>query len=311
MGSVAATLVALAAVAHADGPRHPGPSPGKAATEASSRDGLVVLATPGPDRVLFRAGTFTMGSHDPEIAQAFELCKREPAGDDCVEEQFLFEQAAHPVYLDDFWLDRTEVTVARYQRCVAAGRCSPPPYASGGERFDRPQFPVSLVSWNDARTFCAFDGGRLPTEAEWERAARGLDCKGPLCKRASPRRYPWGDVYNPFLSNHGRFSLLDDLDDKDGFLELAPVDSYLDGRTPEGLADMAGNVEEWVSDWFAPEYPQASQKNPQGPSIGDYRVIRGGGFVHGRPWLRGVSRQRDMPSSRRAWRGFRCAYDPT
>jgi formylglycine-generating enzyme required for sulfatase activity len=202
------------------------------------------------------------------------------------------------VYLSDFWIDRTEVTVAAYGRCVAAGACAPPPYAEGGERFDRPDYPVVLVSWNDARRFCAWAGGRLPTEAEWERAARGL----------TGRRYPWGNVYNPFLANHGAFAF-DELDARDGFLELAPVGSFRDGRTPDGIDDLAGNVEEWVFDWFAQEYPKVSAVNPKGPDMGDRRVVRGGGYAHARPWLRGSAREKMAPGERAPWLGFRCARD--
>ena len=212
---------------------------------------------------------------------------------------FSSEQAQHEVYLSDYWIDRTEVTVARYRRCVAAGPCAMPPYAEGGERFDRPSLPVVLVTWNDARRFCAWAGGRLPTEAEWERAARG---------GGAGRRYPWGNVYNPFLANHGAFGL-EDLDARDGFLELAPVGSFPDGRTPEGLEDLAGNAQEWVADWFAPEYPKADSANPKGPDMGEMRVVRGGSYVHGRLWLRGAARDREPPNERAPWIGFRCARD--
>src|SRR5262249_40500563 len=151
-----------------------------------------------------------------------------------------------------------------------------------------------LVNYNDASEFCAWTGGRLPTEAEWERAARGI----------LGRRYPWGNVYNPFLSNHGRLSL-DATDDRDGFLELAPVGSFPEGRTPDGIDDMAGNVEEWVSDWYAEGYPEASTVNPHGPATGDLRVVRGGSFLSGRPWLRGSARMFEFPGVRRPWLGFR------
>jgi formylglycine-generating enzyme required for sulfatase activity len=248
-----------------------------------------------------------MGSNDAEFAEAISLCRLEPRRDDCKEDWFASEESVHEVYLSDYWIDRREVTVASYQACVAAGVCPPPPYAEGGERFDRPEYPVVLVSWNDARRFCAWSSarGRLPTEAEWERAARGL---GDAPHDKSGRRYPWGDVYNPFLSNHGAFGV-DDLDARDGFLELAPVGSFPDGRTPEGIEDLAGNAQEWVSDWFAPEYPKADAVNPQGPDTGDRRVVRGGGYIHARAWLRGAARDKRAPGDRMPWLGFRCARD--
>jgi formylglycine-generating enzyme required for sulfatase activity len=102
---------------------------------------------------------------------------------------------------------------------------------------------------------------------------------------------------------------LDELDASDGFLELAEVGSFADGRTPEGIDDLAGNVEEWVADWFAPEYPQVSIVNPKGPDFGDARVLRGGSYAHGRAWLRGAARSRLPPSERSTTIGFRCVSD--
>jgi sulfatase modifying factor 1 len=297
--AIALSIAALLAVADVSAdPRRrlvPPPPPAPPAAEARTGDGIAVLRAPGPDAVLIRAGSFTMGTAELEIAHILAICRAEPAREDCSEDKFASELWAHEVYLSDYWIDRTEVTVARYRQCAAAGRCAAPPFASGGARFDRPDYPVTLVNWNEARVFCAWAGGRLPTEAEWERAARG----------SVGRRYPWGNVYNPFLLNHGRFAW-DDLDPSDGFLELAPVGSFPNGRTPEGVEDMAGNVEEWVSDYYAPEYPRTSAVNPKGPDAGDHRVLRGGSFAHGRPWVRGASRLFDLPGGRRPWRGFRC-----
>ena len=266
--------------------------------EATTSERVVALATPEPEAILIRGGTFKMGSDEAEVAHALSLCQHEQDNDLCAEEVFASEYGPREVFISDVWIDRTEVTVARYRQCVASGRCREPPYAAGAERFDRPDYPVVLVTWNDAAAFCAWVGGRLPTEAEWERAARGL----------SGRRYPWGHVYNPTLSNHGKLAY-DELDRGDGFLELAPVGSYKDGRTPDGIADLAGNVEEWVGDWFN-EYPKTSEWNPRGPDSGDDRVVRGGSYGHARPWLRGMARGRDLPNARRSYRGFRCARTP-
>jgi formylglycine-generating enzyme len=299
------TVCLLASSDGAAAPRRPRTrSPVPVASEARAR-GIVALRAPGPSEVLIRAGSFKMGSSDVEIAHALLLCRQEPLGqldrpEDrdalCKEEMFSLETAEHDVYLDDFWIDRTEVSVERYRRCVAAGMCTEPPYGSGAERFDRADLPVVLVSHVDAKAFCAWAGGRLPTEAEWERAAKG----------AAGRRYPWGQVYNPSLANHGRLSL-DELDEGDGFLELAPVGSFRDGRTPDGIEDLAGNVEEWVADWFAPTYPKASAVNPQGPDSGERRVVRGGSYLRARPWLRTTARSLEAPQARRPWIGFRCA----
>jgi sulfatase modifying factor 1 len=314
LGWILAAVVVLAGHdADAKGPRKRPPRMVKRpAREAPASAGVTTLRAPGPSAILLRSVTFTMGSTDGEVAHALSLCQRETGGEECREEIFSNELTAHEVLLSDIWFDRTEVTVARYRQCVAAGRCVEPPYASGAERFDRPDYPVVLVTWNDAASFCGWSGGRLPTEAEWERAARG----------AGGRRYPWGNVHNPSLANHGHALLVFgmpgkpelshdpwDLEASDGHLELAPVGSYPDGRTPDGIDDMAGNVEEWVSDFYAPEYAPASHINPRGPDAGDERVVRGGSYLHARPWLRGAARDRDHPHARRAWRGFRCVRE--
>jgi len=294
-----ATVLALAllALSPAAGEAHPPPEEA-AADEAASGAGMVTLRTPGPEAILLRAGTFTMGSTPTEILEARASCALSPPGRECGVPTFEDEYPAHEVYLRDVWIDRTEVTLARYRRCVAAGACLEPPYASGAARFDRPELPVVMVSWYDATAFCAWAGGRLPTEAEWERAARGS--KG--------RHYPWGNLWNPTLSNHGKLDW-DELDPSDGFLELAPVGSFPNGRTPDGILDLIGNVEEWVMDYYAPRYPDVSAVNPHGPATGDARVLRGGGYVHSRPSSRASARRFDLPSIRRPWRGFRCARD--
>jgi formylglycine-generating enzyme required for sulfatase activity len=113
-------------------------------------------------------------------------------------------------------------------------------------------------------------------------------------------------VYNPKIANHGRFAP-DPLDDVDGFSELSPVASYPQGRTLEGVEDLAGNVEEWVADWYAIGYAEADMVDPLGPETGDERVVRGGSYLSGRAWLRSGARDKDLPSRRKAWRGFRCA----
>jgi formylglycine-generating enzyme required for sulfatase activity len=296
---------------------------------------VLVLRAPVPDRVLIRAGTFTMGSERVEIATALTLCYCERthqergrdvcdlSADECREDWFASETPAHQVYLSDYWIDRQEVTVERFRSCVRAGVCTPPPYAEGGERFDRPEYPVVLVTWNDARRFCAWAGGRLPTEAEWERPPRGPNRKLAAAPSQPPaddeerlpkgRRFPWGDVYNPFLTNHGAYPAgVDEVsffDARDGFLELAPVGSFSGGRTADGIDDLAGNAQEWVADWFA-EYPAADAVNPKGPDMGDRRVVRGGSYIHGRVWHRGAARDRLNPGDRAPWVGFRCAHDP-
>ncbi len=267
---------------------------------------VVTVSAPAQGRVRIRRGTFVMGSDVGEVTSAIAACRAEPGGRTCdvlsakclcSEEVFADEFPAHEVTLRAFEIDRREVTVEEYDRCVEIGPCGPLPLEGGGGRFLAPELPVTMVTHQDAATFCRFVGGRLPTEAEWERAARGL--------RA--RRYPWGNVWNPFLANGGRYAL-DPFEDKDGFLELAPPGSFRRGATAAGLLDMAGNVEEWVADWFD-AYPDLAVENPRGPASGDERVVRGGSYVHGAAWLRNASRGHDAPGARRTFRGFRCAYD--
>lgn len=271
-------------------------APTRPVKKSSSDEVVVTLRAAATDRVRVRGGVFVMGSDDAEVANALALCQTEPLGEGCRVEAFEDELVPHHVRVSDFVIGRREVTVAEHRRCVEAGPCAAPPLAAGGKRFDVPDYPVTMVTWNDAVTYCTWAGGRLPTEAEWERAARGL----------SGRRFPWGNVYNPFLLNGGRFAS-DSFDDRDGFAELAPVGSFPSGRTPDGIDDLAGNVEEWVSDYFAP-YPEADIENPTGPDSGDEKVLRGGSFGHAKAWQRGANRNHDLASARRYWRGFRCVW---
>jgi formylglycine-generating enzyme required for sulfatase activity len=199
-------------------------------------------------------------------------------------------------------MDRTEVTVEAYGRCVSSGACAPAGFTAGDPRFDAPALPVVLVRWEDAQAYCTFARGRLPTEAEWEFAARGPRL----------REFPWGDTYNPRLANHGSLAP-DSADLTDGFAGLAPVGSFPDGRTPEGLLDMAGNAAEWVSDFYSVTdrgfgYPPISIMNPKGPPTGSRHVVRGGSHADGAAWLRTAART-NIDDVRSPYVGFRCAYD--
>lgn len=261
--------------------------------------GLLTLPSPGPKMILIAASAFTMGSTPDEIVGAIASCGREPYGHRCEESMFSDELPSRRVTLSAYWLDRTEVTVQEYARCVALRRCRPAPFGEGGRRFDRPNYPISMVSWYDAQQFCRFRGGRLPTEAEFERAARG----------PNGRRYPWGDLYNSHAANHGKFAW-NKTDDQDGFPELAPVGSFPDGKTPEGFLDLAGNVSEWVNDRYLQRYIEQDVTDPVGPApplAGSVRVVRGGDYESGGPWLRGAQREAAEPETRQPSVGFRCA----
>ncbi len=260
-------------------------------------------------RVWIAGGSFIMGSSPADLDQAMASCRRELRGIQCDRRpkfEFLAEAPAHEVFLSPYEIDRREVRVDEYLRCTTAGACAAPSFSPGDPRFDRPSLPVTHVRWEDASAFCAWTGGRLPTEAEWEFAARG----------PSSRQYPWGEIYDPRLCNHGAYAD-DDTDGTDGFFGLAPVASFPDGATPLGIVDMAGNAAEWVSDFYDvdPEtgfgYPHASQINPTGPATGVLHVIRGGSFRDGAAWMRAASRRPPDSSLISPPVGFRCAADTT
>lgn len=210
------------------------------------------------------------------------------------------ERPVHAVDVARFRLDRHEVTNARYRRCVEAGTCTRPALPGSHRRaryFDDPAFddhPVIFVSWAQADTFCRFVGGRLPTEAEWEKSARG----------AAPdrREYPWGDAPpDCTLANLGGVAGCVGDTDRVG---RRPA-----GASPFGALDLAGNVWEWVADWYAPDYYRVSPaSDPRGPAAGSLKVLRGGCWESGASSLRVSCRKAELPA---AWAdnvGFRCAY---
>lgn len=300
----AALLAALGVTPAHDG--HPPGAEGRAANDLSppfegQTDplGVLTLRAPASAMILVPASQFTMGSSGEEILAALVDCQREPGGQQCEAALFSDEAPLRTITLSAYWLDRTEVTMEAYARCAATARCRPLPLSGRAERFAKPGYPASLVTWEEAREYCSFRGARLPTEAEFERAARG-----PV-----GRTYPWGNLYHSHAANHGRLAW-DATDGSDGAVELAQVGSFPSGRTPEGFLDLAGNVGEWVADRYAPEYVAGDVVDPQGPSAAvasPARVVRGGGYESAAPWLRGAARAAVEPTTRRPWIGFRCA----
>jgi len=220
------------------------------------------------------------------------------------------EGPLHHVFLYSFWIYRTEVTNAMYQECVQQGACSNLRFNNSFTRDDYygnslyDNYPVVFVSWSDASTYCAWAGGRLPSEAEWEKAARGED----------GRLFPWGN--NPPTGdqvNYCDINCLENMRDPsrdDGFGDTAPVGSYPNGSSPYGTLDMAGNVSEWTQDWFqASYYSYSPSENPQGPGSGTQRAIRGGSISDRVEGIRTVVRRSDVPNTRLANLGFRCVVD--
>ena len=194
------------------------------------------------------------------------------------------EYPAHQVTLAGFELDRVEVTQAAYAKCVQTHKCTA---LASGPVAASPSLPVTGVSFAQAQAYCAFRGKRLPTEAEWEKAARGTD----------ERVYPWGThVPDCAIAN---WSLC-------GGQSRAAAG--LAGASPYGAADLAGNVWEWVADFYAPDYyDQSPAADPQGPASGGTRVIRGGSFQTGPDLLRASARAWVDPSATYDSVGFRCA----
>jgi formylglycine-generating enzyme required for sulfatase activity len=230
------------------------------------------------------------------------------------------EQPQHTVYLDAYWIDKTEVTNAMFALFVEATGYQTDAEGQGGSwifqgsgwsevsgaDWQHPRgsesdltglddHPVVNVSWNDAAAYCAWAGARLPSEAEWEKAARGMD----------GRTYPWGnqspagDLLNFADVNLGVNWASRSVND--GYEFTAPVGSYPAGASPYGALDMAGNVWEWVNDWYSGTYYRGSPtSNPVGPSTGNSRVLRGGSWNHDGS---------NLPSSIRLWNDPSAAID--
>jgi len=251
----------------------PTPEPTSSPTQEQSQtwmrpaDGMVMVYIP--------AGEFQMGSADGE--------------DD--------EEPVHAVEMADFWLDRIEVTHAQYERCVTAGACKASDQVNSSG-INGPMQPVVGIAWFDALAYCTWVGGRLPTEAEWEYAARG----------PQGLKFPWGNGYDGARVNSCDVNCGSEWADKsvnDGYVYSAPSGNYPAGASWAGVLDMSGNVAEWVADWYGP-YSSERQTNPTGPTNGEGRVVRGGSWGSDVALQRSADRFYFAPSATATDIGFRC-----
>ncbi len=313
----------------------------------------IEIGKDGAPIVRIPAGPFLMGSTQEHIEDAVKEC-----GPLCKLEWMKREWPQHEVQLDAYYIDQYEVTNARYLEFVNATghrvpvqevRKKPPPEEletrdglqqlrvpdamklddddlvfnlnvwEGDHVPDAAQdLPVVLVSWDDALAYCEWAGRRLPTEAEWEKAARGDDA----------RLYPWGNEWDRNRSNNGSYQADRELTrlewwqrwwlregivrrEKEGVAALqTTVGNFESGVSPYGVYDMAGNVWEWGREWFAEDaYMQFQTKNPVGPPNGMHKVARGGSYMDPRNRLRATARIKVEPTGRRPNIGFRCAKD--
>ncbi len=278
------------------------PNPKLGSSVARSKDGMIMVYVP--------SGSFQMGSVNG-------------APD---------ERPVHLVNLDAFWIDRTDVTKAMFARFVAdqgyktdaekigksfvydptQGNWAPSsgadwqhPQGPGNDLTGLDDHPVVQVSWNDAQAYCAWAGARLPTEAEWEKTARGID----------NRIYPWGNQPpDGSLANFADASLVGakwaDKNINDGYEFTSPVGHYPQNISPYGAMDMAGNAWQWTQDWYSDSYYNNSpSSNPTGPAAGAHRVLRGGSWYYSAEYLRSSTRLNDDPTVAVGLYGFRCAYN--
>lgn len=221
------------------------------------------------------------------------------------------EYPPHDIFLNDFWIYQTEVTNSMYQLCVEDGSCNPPQNSGsetrasyyGNQQFS--DYPVIQVTWIQANNYCEWAGGRLPSEAEWEKAARGTD----------GRLFPWGNddptgsMLNLCDENCPRIEWRE-LGIDDGYPDTAPVGSFPQGISPYGAYDMAGNVWEWVADWYLVNYySQSPVDNPQGPTSGTEKVMRGGSWINNFGGAFNVVRYKEETSAALNSLGFRCVVD--
>ena len=248
-------------------------------------------------QVYVPAGEFIMGSDDAEAKRTIEGGRAYP------------EIPVNVVYLDGYWIDKYEVSNGQYARCVDDGICKPPYLSTSETRlhyYDDPvysNYPVIWVNWYMAKAYCEWAGRRLPTEAEWEKAARGSE----------GNKYPWGN--EPLSGERANFCDINCLrtianpNYNDGYADTAPVGSYPAGASPYGAMDMSGNVWEWLGTLIMP-YPYDPNDGRENLDVNGERSWRGGPWSNGFWWMRSSVRYRSIPSYWQVNLGFRCASSP-
>ncbi|MGD8815422.1 MAG: formylglycine-generating enzyme family protein, partial [Anaerolineales bacterium] len=285
-------------------------------TKIRSADGMTMVYVP--------AGEFVMGNPGAQWMWNGNL-----TDGDLDIQVHTDESPQHTVYLDAYWIDQTEVTVEMFRTFVeATGYITSTekdgwgaPYRAGsienewphipGTDWQHPHGPDSIaqddhpvvqVSWDDAAAYCEWASGGLPTEAQWEKAARGTD----------GRLYPWGNTYDRNLGNfcdaQCPVERWKQYAYDDGYALTAPVGSFPGGSSPYGVLDMAGNVWEWTADWYGEYYyANSPYENPEGPRFGTERTQRGGAWLDSESWVRTTVRHATGPWVRCDDLGFRCA----
>jgi len=241
--------------------------------------------TAAPDNMVqIPAGKFWMGRTYTLYVDSADLVPRDKMDD----------RPANNIYLDAFYIDKYEVTVAGYAKFLKSEGADPPFLWQEARQDKNQDKPVLGVDWYDAAAYCRWANKRLLTEAEWEKAARGTD----------GRIYPWGNE-SP-TSIHANFGH----EATTGYAAVAKVGSFEKGQSPYGIYDLAGNVWEWVADRYDEHYYQHSpEHNPRGPTTGPLRVVRGGAWNSSPSIITAANRNSNVPSARRSDVGFRCAKD--
>ena len=246
-------------------------------TQRNKKDGKIIVRVP--------VGEFLMGCNTKFDTECRDNEKVNEAG------------TPKSVFLDEFWIDQTEVTVDEYRNCIKGGGCGDKGLTKykdcNWNKDGRDNHPINCVDWSQAQDYCAWAEKRLPTEAEWEKAARGTN----------GQKYPWGNLG---FQNAGKVANI--TGDADGYSTTAPTGSFPEGKSPYNAFDMIGNVWEWTNDWYGADYyKRLPEKNPKGPETGDFRVLRGGSWVGNASFARVSSRTWLPPGTRVNGVGFRCA----